>query len=68
MSDETTNQLATKETTIYRWKGTEKFVPSNKIEAAPAADWEVIQDGRQTYLIYANGAGATTQIYRAKLR
>ena len=57
-----------KDTIIYRWKGAEKFVPAHKIQTAPSADWEVIKDGQETYLIYANGAGRTTQVYKAKLR
>lgn len=57
-----------RDTIIYRWKGAEKFVPSHKIQTAPAADWEVIKDGHNTYLIYANGDGRTTELYKAKLR
>lgn len=57
-----------KDTIIYRWKGAEKFVPAHKIQTDASADWEAIYDGMDTYLIYANGGGRTTEIYKAKLR
>ena len=57
-----------RDTVIYRWQGAEKFVAAHKIQTPPSADWEVIQEGSDTYLIYANGAGTSTGIYKAKLR
>lgn len=57
-----------RDTIIYRWQGAEKFVPTHKIQTSPSADWEVLTDGRNTYLIYANGSGRSTEIFKAKLR
>lgn len=60
--------LSHQDTIIYRWKGAEKFVPAHKIQTSPSADWEVIKDGTNTYIIYANGSGRTTEIFKARLR
>lgn len=63
-----TSSSQSKDTIIYRWKGAEKFVESAKIQTDASADWEVIYEGMNTYLIYANGGGSKTEIFKAKLR
>lgn len=63
---EESDRLANKATVIYRWQGSEKFVPKHKFDTGPAADWEVIQDEGNTYILYANGASNVNQIYKAK--
>lgn len=66
--EESDISLSSKDTLIYRWKGAEKFVVTHKLQTSPSADWEVIKDKQDTYLIYANGAGRITEIFKAKLR
>ncbi|BFZ21725.1 hypothetical protein BsWGS_24764 [Bradybaena similaris] len=53
-------------TVLYRWQGLDKFVPIHYLHTLPNTDFEVIKDGPDIYLIYANAKNANSEVLRVK--
>ncbi|KAJ8320690.1 hypothetical protein KUTeg_002277 [Tegillarca granosa] len=50
---------------IYRWQGLDRFVPVHEMATLPNTDWEVFQDGQETYFVYSNPKGKVSQVMKA---
>lgn len=52
-------------TSIYKWRGVEKFVRVHQMDVLPNTDWEVFTDKRDVYFVYSNAKGKTSQVLKA---
>ncbi|XP_062607823.1 thrombospondin-type laminin G domain and EAR repeat-containing protein-like [Saccostrea cucullata] len=52
-------------TSIYKWRGVEKFVRVHQMDVLPNADWEIFTYKKDVYFLYSNAKGKTSQVLKA---
>uniref|UniRef100_A0A8C4Q7T2 Thrombospondin-type laminin G domain and EAR repeats a n=1 Tax=Eptatretus burgeri TaxID=7764 RepID=A0A8C4Q7T2_EPTBU len=52
---------------IYRWQGYERFVPVHHLPTTACADWEKVDVGEESFLLFANAKSKSSSVLRLKV-